>query len=171
MGIPICKRCSTDYVCRAPQTGTIACMLGKLHMSPFRCQLCARRFWVMQWKDFRKNRRENNREYQRLSANFPVTFRGDHNRGKGTVTTLSIRGCTIDTDSRLQHGAVLSLTMHIPALKLPIELDAIVRSSLSTRVGMEFLKMDPVDKKRLQNQVETLIVTGPYEQRKMFLDL
>jgi hypothetical protein len=167
---PVCNRCSTYYVCRSPQTGTIARILAKLHMSPFRCQLCAHRFWVMEWKDFRKSPNDEKREYQRLSVDFPVTFRGQHQKGNGTVTTLSIQGCTIDTDSRLQHGAVLSLTLHIPAMKFRIELEAVVRSALGMRVGMEFLQMDPIDKERLQSHIETLIVTGRYDQRKMVLD-
>jgi PilZ domain len=171
MGNPVCKRCSMDYVCQSPQTGAIARMLSTVHMSPFRCQLCANRFWVMRWKDFRKSSRDNKREYQRLLVEFPLTFRGEHSKGKGTVTTLSIQGCTIDTDSRLQHGAKLSLTMHIPALKFRIELDAVVKRALGRRFGMKFLKMDAVDKKRLQNHIETLIVTGPSELRKMFLDV
>ncbi len=140
-------------------------------MSRFRCQLCAHRFWVMQWKDFRKSSRDDKREFQRLAVDFPVTFRGEHSRGNGTVTTLSIQGCTIDTESRLQHGAVLSLTMHIPALKFRIELEAVVKRALGRRFGLEFLKMDSVDKERLQNHIETLIVTGPNELRKMFLDV
>jgi hypothetical protein len=171
MGNPVCKRCSKDYVCLSPQTGTIDRMLGKVHMSPFRCQLCSHRFWVMKWKDFRKNSRGNMREYQRLSVDFPLTFRGEHSKGKGTVTALSIQGCTIDTDSRLQHGAVVSLTMHIPGLKFRIELDAVVKRALGRRFGMKFLKLDAVEKKRLQNHIETLIVTGPSELRKMFLDV
>jgi hypothetical protein len=64
---------------------------------------------------------------------------------------------------------VLSLTMHIPALKFRIELEAVVRTGLGRRFGIEFLKMDPIDKKRLQNHVETVIATGPHELRKMFL--
>jgi len=171
MKTPVCKRCSMDYVCRSPQSGTLDRMLSKVHMAPFRCQLCSRRFWVMQWKAARKSSRDNKREYQRLTVDFPLTFRGEHSKGKGTVTTLSIQGCTIDTDSRLPHDAVLSLTLHIPALKFRIQLEGVVKRALGRRFGVEFLKMDAVDKKRLQNHIETLIVTGPNELRKMFLDV
>jgi hypothetical protein len=124
----------------------------------------------MQGKDLRKSTRDDKRDYQRLSVDFPITFRGEHSKGRGTVTTLSIRGCTIETDSRLQHGAVLSLTLHIPALKFELELEGIVRRALGRRFGLEFLKIDRVDKERLKNHIETLIVTGPEELRKMFLD-
>jgi hypothetical protein len=124
----------------------------------------------MQGKDFRKSPRDDKRDYQRLSVDFPFTFRGEHSKGKGTVTTLSIHGCTIETDSRLHHGAVLSLTLHIRAVKFDIELEGVVRRALGKRYGLEFSKIDRVDKERLKNHIETLIVTGPDELRKMFLD-
>jgi hypothetical protein len=114
---------------------------------------------------------DDRREYQRFAVDFPATFTGEQDTGKGTVTTLSVRGCCIETETRLHHGAGVSLSLHLPGFHSPIEVEkAVVRAALGTRFGLEFVEIDPLDDEQLRSHIEMLIVTGPGELRKMFLN-
>ena len=161
-----------DYVRQSRPNSTIDRLLMEMHMVPYRCQLCARRFWVMAWGRGHVDLLEEKREYQRLGVSFPVLFRGDQVSGEGMVTALSIRGCSIETTTRIQHGTVLSLVLHLPGVPVPIDIEAaVVKAALGKRLGLEFLKIDSGEEERLRGHIETLIVTGPGELRKMYLNL
>ena len=115
---------------------------------------------------------DDKREYQRFAVDLPVMFKGEQHTGKGRITTISIRGCCLETDTRLHHGATVSLSLHLPGFHSPIEIErAVVRAALGMRFGLEFLEIDSLDDEQLRSHIETLIVTGPGELRKMFLNL
>jgi hypothetical protein len=100
-------------------------------------------------------------------VNFPIFFKGEHESGEGTVKALSIRGCSLETKTRIRHGESLFLILHLPGLKVPIEVDAaIVKAALGNRLGLEFLDIDAGEEQRLRDYIETLIVTGPGELKK-----
>jgi hypothetical protein len=162
-----CKRCGLDYVRQSRQSGTIDRVLAGMHLLPYRCQLCGHRFWVMRWRKGASTSQDDKREYQRLDVNFPIFFKGEHESGEGTVTALSIRGCSLETKTRIRHGESLFLILHLPGLKVPIEVDAaIVKAALGNRLGLEFLDIDAGEEQRLRDYIETLIVTGPGELKK-----
>lgn len=170
-----CKRCEMDYVRQSHRRGTLEWVLGTtMGMYPFRCQLCAYRFWVM-----RRNKpdrasfvNDDKRDYQRIQVRFPVTFVGDQHSGMGTVTNLSIRGCSMESTARPHHNAILSLKLYQSESLPPIEIETgIVRSALGKRFGIEFLEMDPTEEERLRSHVEGLIATRPNELRKVFLHI
>jgi hypothetical protein len=172
MQILQCKRCQLDYVRQSPGKGAISRILSKMNMVSFRCQLCAHRFWVMRrGKDRSVTSYEDNREYQRFAVCFPMTFKGEHISGQCMVRTLSIRGCSIETETRMQHGAEVSLALLIPGLPQPIHVEAaVIRAALGNRFGLEFRNIDSIEAERLRRHIETLIVTGPDELRKMYLN-
>jgi hypothetical protein len=115
---------------------------------------------------------DEKREYQRFAVDIPATFRGEQNSGKGRITTLAIRGACFETESRLEHGARVSLTLSLPGMHPPVEIEtAVVRAALGKRFGLEFLEIDSLDEERLRSHIEALIVTGPGELRKMYLNL
>jgi hypothetical protein len=168
-----CTRCAVDYVRQSRQRGTIDRILSMLYGVPFRCQLCTHRFWVMRLgRDSGATPNDDKREYQRFAVNIPVTFRGEQHSGKGRLTTLSIRGCCLETDSRLEHRERVSLVIPLPGVHPPVEIGtAVVRAALGKRFGLEFLEIHSLDDERLRSHIETLIVTGPGELRKMYLNL
>ena len=168
-----CTRCATDYVRQSRRSGTIDRILSMLRMFPFRCQLCTHRFWVIRLgQDFDATPNDEKREYQRFAVDIPATFRGEQNSGKGRITTLAIRGACLETESRLEHGTRVSLTLSLPGMHPPVEIEtAVVRAALGKRFGLEFLEIDSLDEERLRSHIEALIVTGPGELRKMYLNL
>ena len=166
-----CKRCAMDYVRQSRPSGAIDRFLMEMHMVPYRCQLCAHRFWVLAWGKGHSDVQDDKREYQRLGVSFPIFFKGEHVSGEGKVTALSIRGCSMETVTRVQHGTIVSLILHLPGVPIPIDIDAaVVKAALGNRLGLEFLDLDAGEEERLRGHIETLIVTGPGELRKMYLN-
>ena len=165
---PRCKRCATAYVRELHQLGALDRALSTMHLYPFRCQLCAYRFWAR--GNGHRNRFVNNdkREYARFAIYLPVMFSGEQDIGEGRIRTLSIRGCTMESAVRLPHGVVLSLTLRPDDSLPPIEVEAAtVRSALGRRFGLEFVRIDAVEEDRLRNYIESLIATRPGELKKI----
>jgi hypothetical protein len=91
------------------------------------------------------------REYLRVPVLFPVTFSGEKFGGDGTVSNLSIQGCTMESSSRPESGATLTPTLKTEEYRPPITIDlAVVRSGIGKRFGLEFLKIRDGDEERLR---------------------
>ena len=165
-----CKRCAVDYVRQSRRLRALDRLLSTLHMYLFRCQLCAHRFVVMQWdKPDDIEPGDDKREFQRIAVQLPVTFVGEQKSGEGLVTDLSIRGCSMQTETHPQHGTMLSITLQPAANLPPIHIEAaIVKCALGKRLGLEFYEIDSGEEERLRGYIETLLLTDPDEMRKTF---
>lgn len=84
------------------------------------------------------------REHYRLPlpATYPVMFAGTHAIGEGTLTNLSVLGCTIECATPPPHSTHLLLRLILPDQKesLPID-EAEVRWIDDQRIGVQFRKM------------------------------
>ena len=162
MGDVRCKRCEASYV-RQSSRGGIDSLLTPIHLYRFRCQLCARQFWLLLWRARQTagSLKHDKREYDRLPVSFPIMFAGDRN-GEGSLRNLSIRGCSIETTIRPSHNGVLSLKLH-PRGSRPIALVevAVVRSAVANRFGLEFLELDLKEGQRLRDIIKRLYIRGP----------
>jgi hypothetical protein len=126
----------------------------------------------MAWRKGASAIQDDKREYQRLGTSFPIFFKGEQVSGEGIVTAISIRGCSIETTTRMQHGTIVSLMLKPPGVAVPIDIDAaVVKAALGKRLGLEFLNIDAGEEDRLRSHIETLIITGPGELRKMYFNL
>jgi c-di-GMP-binding flagellar brake protein YcgR len=97
------------------------------------------------------------RDYPRFEVNVPVSFFGDQINGKGAITNLSAGGCAVRGDAKAQIGSFLELNVDLPAphQKLIVEV-AVVRWSIGTNFGLDFLQMDSEQEKRLSRFIKTL---------------
>src|SRR5438132_1746898 len=145
-----CKRCATQFVRRSHEQKAFESLLRRFSFYPFRCQLCRYRFYLMRRGGMPETKTER-REYLRVPALFSVTFSGEKFDGEGTVSNLSVQGCTMESSSRPGSGAALTLTLKTEEYRPPITIDlAVVRSGLGKRFGLEFLKMRAGDEERLR---------------------
>jgi PilZ domain-containing protein len=145
-----CKRCATQFVRRSHKQKAFESLLRRFSFYPFRCQLCRYRFYLMQRGRMPAMKTER-REYLRVPVLFPVTFSGEKFDGEGTVSNLSIQGCTMESSSRPESGATLTLTLKTEEYRPPIAIDlAVVRSGIGKRFGLEFLKIRASDEERLR---------------------
>jgi len=98
----------------------------------------------------------------RFKVHLPISFSGDSLTGEGIVVSLSLGGCTIESEQKVQRWKYLTLRIFMPDQDAPLVVDrAQVRSSRRRRLlVLEFLAMQPEEQARLRRVVSTL-ETGP----------
>ena len=63
------------------------------------------------------------RRERRLFVQYPISIEGKQGVSKGTLFNLSLGGGAIESATSVQSGTVLTLRVHLPSLKQPIEVD------------------------------------------------
>ena len=92
---------------------------------------------------------------ERVLTEFPVIFAGDSFVGEGTVNNVSVPGCGIISNKRVEPGTYLEMKVLMPddAPSLCVEL-AKIRWRKGHRFGVEFIRMPGVDQVRLGRLVK-----------------
>lgn len=87
---------------------------------------------------------------ERVLTEFPVIFAGDSFVGEGTVHNVSVPGCAVVSNRRVEPGAYLEMKVLMPddGPSLCVEL-AKIRWRKGRRFGVEFIRMPGVDQVRL----------------------
>lgn len=159
-----CPRCGKSFARRSHRQGLKERLLSLVYLYPFRCQVCANRFRVFQFRSRYVKRTVDRRQYARLSTRIPTTFAedikpGEQRVGEGVVTDISLSGCYMQTVVQLSQGTVVSLELqteqHTPAIAVAA---AIVRIVRSTGVGLEFLWMSEPEQERFSQFIRQLLL-------------
>ncbi len=99
---------------------------------------------------------------QRQHPRFPVRFHSSFSSGNlvsgdGLVVDLSLQGCGILSSIDVLPGTILELRMYLSGNEGPLAIgEAVVRWCRDSRVGLEFLTMQPGEWARLQHVVKEL---------------
>lgn len=166
MNDPKCPECASEYVARIRRVTLMERLMSIFYVYPFRCQLCGYRFSSVQWGVRYIRVDEDQREYERLPVSFPVVLAGDETDGRGSLSDISMGGCTIRSVTELRHGQIVSLSLQIPHEDRPIRVDAaVVRNVQLNRAGLEFLRFQQTERKRLQNLIRTELIPGARPRR------
>jgi len=97
------------------------------------------------------------RKHPRFPVHWPMVFLGAHTAGGGTVTNLSMRGCAVESHTRVPTGTRLELCALFPEDHRPVVPDkAVVRWSSGGKFGLEFLRIRREEQARLRRFVATL---------------
>lgn len=97
------------------------------------------------------------RKHQRFSVQFPVTFTGETVAGQGSALNLSREGCMIESDSQLEEGAYLAVSIHFQQVLLPLQIELAAVRWVNGRVfGLEFRYMQPDQYESLERILSTL---------------
>jgi PilZ domain len=153
---PICPECSTEYVTRVRREAIGERLVSLFYVYPFRCQLCGYRFSSVQWgvRYFRVY--EDHREYERIPVNFPVAFTSGGVDGQGWVSDISMGGCTICSEAQLSYAQIVKISLQIPNDDLPVAVSAaVVRNMQLNRIGLEFLRLQQVERNACSSLFET----------------
>jgi hypothetical protein len=153
-----CPNCERTFARRSHRRGLWEFLCSFLLIYPYRCQLCAHRFLATP----KLSGQTPHREFERLHVHFPVSFQSAYLdravSGEGTLATLSIRGCSLTAQQPLSRGTLLRLSIRYAEREIPVEIDvAVVRSSTSRQLGVEFLAMQPQEEERLRRLLEHLL--------------
>ena len=91
------------------------------------------------------------RKNPRFDVNFGSTFAGEFLAGQGTITNLSVGGCSIESNITLTAQSVVVLKIQLPDSQWPLEVrQAVVRWTRGTTFGLEFHTLSASDTARLQ---------------------
>ena len=156
----LCPRCKAPFVRWSRQAALFASLLSRFHRFPFRCQLCGHRFWA-----FRKRMAGisidttiDRREYDRLPENHPVSFIGADIMGDGYVSDISFQGCLVQTAMPAPPATPVSLSLFHSEYDAPIDIaKAMVRHRTPKGFGVEFLRVNPKEEKRLRLRLSRLL--------------
>ena len=97
------------------------------------------------------------RQTPRFRVAYPLSFVAGPKAGDGKLTNLSSGGCKIEGDAILFRDAYVELRVYVPDQGSPMVIDlAAVRWALGWSFGVEFIRMEPEMKERLQQLIESL---------------
>ncbi len=153
----ICRNCSKPYVARVARVGLAEKLLSLFYVYPFKCQLCGYRFKILRWGVRYRRVKTNRREYERSSTTFPLSFTADAIAGSGIAYDVSMSGCSFQPTIAPKEGSVLRMALRVSSAFPPVQVEAVVRHVGQDRVGVEFLRFEPVQKARLQNYIRELL--------------
>ena len=157
--MPNCPQCEMWLVRQAPRQGLLEHLLRFVAIGPLRCQLCTHRFLGVLWRV----NHITGREYERIPVHYPVYFRltfakDDAQPVQGTISALSIRGCTISTRVSVPKGDCLCLQFQVTDQDHPIQIDAArVRTVNETKIGVVFSSIRPEEENRLRQHMVFLL--------------
>ncbi len=95
-------------------------------------------------KDLANRRGIERRQFPRVEVKFKVTlaFKGGQTEGLGTLINLSLGGCSIKSTTRVEKGAFLDLSLHMPGTDQTVRIEvAGVRWTQLGAFGVEFYTM------------------------------
>jgi hypothetical protein len=100
---------------------------------------------------------EEIRKYPRFPVDFGGTFSGEQFAGQGTITNLSVGGCSIESKVTLTAKSSFALHIQLPGSRSPLQIDrAVVRWARGNAFGVEFEKMSQADIDRLHLLIHNL---------------
>lgn len=97
------------------------------------------------------------RKSPRFDVSFGSTFAGEQLAGQGTVTNLSVSGCSIESKMTLTPRSTVGLHIQLPDSQWPLRVQgAIVRWARGNTFGLEFETISEAETTRLQQLIYDL---------------
>jgi hypothetical protein len=132
-------------------------LLSVAYVYPFRCQLCGRRFRAMQWGRRYEFRPADRRQYERLPTPTPIAVRIGPDLRRATLTEISIDGGTVETSAPMAAGEAIPLEI-LDAQGGTVSIEqAVIRTILDQRVGVQFVGLSPEGRAALRRVVLELL--------------
>lgn len=97
------------------------------------------------------------RRERRLFVQLPISFEGNQGVSQGTLFNLSMGGGAIESGTPVQCGTRLTLRVHLPSIKQPIQVDrAEVTWTAGDDFGVQFVELGSEERMRLNQVIEEL---------------
>ncbi|MBI1960067.1 MAG: PilZ domain-containing protein [Candidatus Rokubacteria bacterium] len=156
-----CPRCRSPHVRRVGRDGAVERLLSAAYIYPFRCQICELRFKRLRWGERYVRVELDRRDFSRVAANIWAAVVWQGRQSQATVRDLSVAGCWLETDAPVPIGELVRLSLE-PEDEAPIEVEVgEVRSAGAGRLGIRFVRVDPVHRERLCQTVADLLAASP----------
>jgi hypothetical protein len=159
-----CIRCGRDFVLSVPGETWTDRLYGRVHMLPFRCQVCNARFRSRQAQPSRE-KGLGRRQYLRLPIQLPVLIQfRDGSTSTARVKDLSIGGCEIMGTHALERGATFAIRIS-GLLYYSGQIDAevvVVHTSPPEKAGLKFLRLSDQRREELGRALYIAWRTGKH---------
>ncbi len=100
---------------------------------------------------------DERRTQPRFRTQFRSTFSGNSQEGQGRTLDLSVGGCKIESDIRVEQGATFEFRLHLPGLDWPLRVDeAMVRWTDGNTFGIAFIRIRPEEAVKLKLVLDEL---------------
>ena len=98
------------------------------------------------------------RRERRLFVQCPISIQGNQGVSSGVLFNLSPGGGAIESGASVQCGTIVTLRVHIPSLKQPIEVQqAEVTWKAGDDFGVQFLQLNTEERERLNSVIEDML--------------
>jgi hypothetical protein len=98
------------------------------------------------------------RRERRLFLECPISFEGNQGVSQGKLFNLSVGGGAIQSETSVQCGTILTLRVHLPSLKQPIEVSrAEVTWTAGDDFGVQFVQFGSQEQERLNQVIDDLL--------------
>ena len=95
------------------------------------------------------------RKYGRIAVELPASFSGASFRAPGVIVDISLTGCRVSSEVKVQKDEFLGLLIEIPGYENPLYISqAIIRWASAREFGLEFIQMELNDRQRLHEVVQ-----------------
>ncbi len=151
----LCPFCESLFVTPVPPAGLLDQLATMLSLHPFQCESCKKRFRLKQLGGQSPSGSER-RKSVRVAVRIPVTFESNEVSGEGTLTDMSLHGCSLDTQQPLRSGLVVKLNLPAGKGQKPgstVQQLATVVGLTGTRAGLKFLAYSFQEKNALTQTV------------------
>jgi hypothetical protein len=157
----VCSQCRKPFVHAVQQKGLLDRLLHRIYVHPYRCKVCRRRFYAMQWGIHPAVVPTDAGQYRMRPVQIHGTLLERWGHREGDITDLSVGGCMIELTAPLLEGTLLGVLLDAIDDEPPITIEAaIVRSALGLRAEVEFLRLAPKEWDRLNRFVTSLWMEG-----------
>jgi len=144
-----CPQCQKDGVLRARPRSPREHMAALVFVSPFHCPSCSHRFLAPRLWDGHSHHPIDRREHLRIPVRLYLSFSGGKVRGEGTVLDLSMGGCIIKSETRVQEDDIFYLQLSLDESEPPLEVAGMVRSVSARGIAFKFLRAAQENKRLL----------------------
>lgn len=156
-----CPRCRSPHVRRVGRDGIVERVLSAAYVYPFRCQICEIRFRSLRWGERYRRVELDRRDFARVPTSIWAAVLWQGRQSPGTVRDLSVAGCWLETPTPIPVGELVSVALE-PEGEAPIRVEvAEVRSAGAGRLGLRFVRVEPIHRERLCQTVADLLAAAP----------
>ncbi len=151
----LCPFCESPLITQVEPATLLDKLASLISVYPFQCELCKRRFRIKQEGGQSADPKER-RKSLRVPVQMPVTFESKEVSGEGTLTDISLHGCSLVSKQTLRPGIILRL--NLPAgtgqkLDSPVQQLATVMGVNGNRAGLKFLAYSSQERDALTQTV------------------
>ena len=151
----LCPFCQSLFVTQVPPAGLLDNLATLISLHPFQCESCKKRFRIKQ-EGGQSSPGSERRKSVRVSVQIPVTFESNEVSGEGTLTDMSLHGCSLESKQSLRSGLVIKLNLPADKGQKPgstVQQLATVVGINGNRAGLKFLAYSFEEKAALTQTV------------------